>query len=374
MLSPIRATKALLFTAMMAIPVSAIAQEAPKVVIAAAYTDDIIDEAVFIGRGEAVDKVELVARVSGFVEEVLVEDGAMVAAGDALYRIEDDAYVAAVAASEASVKQAEAELELARIELGRKQELFDRGTTPESELDLAKANEQVAEAHVASAEASLRQARLDLSYTTIVAPFDGRIGSTAISVGELVNPTSGSLVTLVRVAPIYVTFSLSEKELLDIMDALDNPVVQESDFDLAPPVFARLPNGTQLEEQGEMVFLDNRVDPATGTIAARAEFANEDTRIFDGSFLNVIIQSPVPRQALLIPQAAVQRDQRGDFVLVVNSEQLVEQRYLELGRNEGLAVTVRDGLVEGESVIVEGLQRVRPGVAVDAVLSGTEQE
>ncbi|NRB34552.1 MAG: efflux RND transporter periplasmic adaptor subunit [Rhodobacteraceae bacterium] len=347
---------------------------APKVAISAAYTADIVDEVEFIGRGEAVDKVELVARVSGFIQNVDAADGSTVKQGDVLYRIEPDEYEAAVAAAVASVDRAKAELELASIELNRTRELFERGTTPESQFDLARANEQVAKAQLASAQSALRQAELNLSYTQVTAPFDGRIGRSIASIGELVGPTSGSLVNVVSISPIYVSFSLSEKNLLDIMEAMEREVINNENLDLAPPVFARLPNGIVLEEEGEIVFMDNRVDPATGTISVRAVFQNEREMIFDGSFLNVIIRSPVPRSALLIPQAAVQRDQRGDFVLVVNSEQLVEQRYVELGVNEGAQVTVLDGLVEGESVIVEGLQRVRPGVAVDAVLAARGQE
>jgi membrane fusion protein (multidrug efflux system) len=355
-------------------PFSLAAQQAPKVAIAAAYSAEITDEAVFIGRGEAIDAIDLVARVSGFVDDVHMKNGARVDAGTPLFSIEPETYQASIASAQASVAQAEAELALARIELSRKNELFLRGTTPESELDAARANEKVGEAHLAASQAALRQAELELSYTEISAPFDGRLGRATVSTGELVNPNSGPLVTLVRTSPIYVSFSLSEKDLLEIMDAMDREVVQFGDFSNAPPVFLRLPNGDVMDEQGTMVFMDNRVDPTTGTISVRAEFQNEDRKIFDGSFLSVIVKAPVPRNALLIPQAAVQRDQRGDFVLVVSAEQLVEQRYVTLGHNEEAAVIVVDGLVDGETVIVEGLQRVRPGVAVNAVLTGQGQE
>jgi membrane fusion protein (multidrug efflux system) len=135
-----------------------------------------------------------------------------------------------------------------------------------------------------------------------------------------------------------------------------------------------LPNGTELDEIGRVVFADNRMDPATGTITVRAEFANERGLIIDGSFLTVRIQDIEPTTVLLIPQAAVQRDQRGEFVLVVGQQRTVEQRYVKLGRQVETAVVVTDGMREGETVIVEGLQRVRPGVQVDAVLAGTATE
>ena len=139
----------------------------------------------------------------------------------------------------------------------------------------------------------------------------------------------------------------------------------------SPKVFVQLPDGTRLEEAGTVVFLDNRINPATGTISLRAEFANSRKMILDGSFVTVIIEALEPTLSVLVPQSAIQRDQRGPFVLVVTDQQRVEQRYIQLGPEEGTAIVVSDGLREGESVIVEGLQRVRPGVEVNAVLSGT---
>lgn len=349
-------------------------QPAPKVSIAAARTIEITDEAAFIGRGEAIDKVDLVARVSGFVEEVIAENGSVVKEGDPLFRIQSDSYVAAVSSAEATLEQAKAELTLAGIELGRKQELYDRGTSPESELDIARANELVAEAQVTAARAALKQANLDLSYTVINAPFDGRLSRAMVSVGELVTPQSGALVSLVRTAPIYVNFALTEKTLLSITSNARAEKLDYEDFSNSPPVSVRLPDGSMLDEIGDIVFVDNRINPATGTISIRAQFDNANRLIFDGSFVHVVVRAPQSRQALAIPQSAVQRDQRGDFVLVVNAQQMVEQRYVTLGVTEGVEVVVQDGLTEGETVIVEGLQRVRPGAAVDAVLTGTEAE
>ena len=170
---------------------------------------------------------------------------------------------------------------------------------------------------------------------------------------------------------MYVTFSLSEPQLLSILERLDRGIDDLIQSDQSPNVFVKLPNGTLLDEPGSVVFLDNRIDPATGTISLRAEFENAQRVILDGGFVSVVIEELEPTLSVLIPQNAVQRDQRGDFVLVVTDQQLVEQRYVTLGPFEGTAVIVADGLREGESVITEGLQRVRPGVSVDAVLAGT---
>lgn len=345
----------------------------PKVSIAAAYTEEITEEAVFIGKAEAIDQVDIVARVSGFVEEVLVEDGAVVERGDLLFRIESDSYAATLDARKADLGKAKAELELTSIELARKTELLARGSAPESERDIARANELSAEASVQSAEAAIRQAELELSYTEVLAPFSGRVGRMTVSVGELVGPSTPPLINLVREAPIYVGFSLSERQLGNVLETLETNAADMTRTDGAPDVFVTLPNGTQLEKPGKIVFMDNRISPTTGTISLLAEFENTRKLILDGAFLNVRIQALEPTESLLVPQASIQRDQRGDFVLVVNAQQMVEQRYVQTGASVGPAIVITEGLQEGESVIVEGLQRVRPGAQVDAILSGQSE-
>jgi RND family efflux transporter MFP subunit len=346
----------------------------PRVIIAAAYSEEIIEEAVFIGRGEAIDMVDIVARVNGFLEETTVANGALVAEGDLLFRIEPDAYEAALEARRADLARAEANLELAELELARKEELLRRGSVPVSERDLARANKLSADAEIRAAQAAIRQAELDLSYTEIHAPFPGRVGRVAISVGDLVGPGTPPLVTLIRESPIYVAFSLDEKQLTDINQNLAERGQRIEASGRSPDVFVQLPNGTDLGETGRIVFLDNRIDPATGAVTVRAEFDNAERLIFDGAFVNVRIQAVEPVTRTLVPQPALQRDQRGDFVLVVNDQQMVEQRYILTGDQVGTAVIVTEGLQPGEAVIVEGLQRVRPGVPVDPVLVGTVEE
>lgn len=352
---------------------AAVAQDAPppKVTVAAAITQDITNKATFIGKGEAVDKVGVVARVTGFLREIAVADGAEVKEGDLLFRIEPEQYEAAVAAQEALLAQAEANLTLTQVELARKQTLVDRGSIAQSELDVALANEKVAEAAIQSAKAAIDQAQLDLDYTEITAPFDGRIGRLQRSIGELVGPDTGDLVTLVSETPTYVTFSLSERQLTDVMQA---DFGKESPEDASTrPVYVELPNGTDLDEVGHLAFADNRIDQSTGSISVRALFDNTARMIVDGAFVKVSIESSDPVAKVLVPQAAVQRDQRGGFVLVVGNDNVVEQRYIETGEQVELSIVVNDGLQDGETVIVEGLQRVRPGVPVDPVLAGTAE-
>ena len=347
---------------------------APKVAVAAAYSKMIVEETVFLGRGEAVDKADIVARVDGFLQEKLVADGEVVPEGQPLFRIEADRYRNELAAKRADLARAEANLQLANAELSRKAKLVARGSTSISEFDVAKANVAVAEANVASARAAIQQAELNLSYTEITAPFPGRVGRSKRSIGEIVNSTTGPLTTLVRERPIFVSFSLNEKQMIEALERVGGGIAELTEGAQWPDVFVTLQNGTVLEETGQIVFIDNRIDPATGTIAFRAEFPNEKGFIVDGGFMSVRIKSPESTERLLVPQAAVQRDQRGEFVLVVNQQQTVEQRYIEVGPEQGLAVIVLSGLQEGEAVIVEGLQRVRPGVPVEAVLTAVRQE
>ncbi len=170
-----------------------------------------------------------------------------------------------------------------------------------------------------------------------------------------------------RVSPVYVGFSLSEGEYLSAVERLGGDISKALNPENSPPVRLRLPNGEVFDETGWLVFVDNKVDPATGTIALRAQFDNARGFLVPGTFVNVEIDSKQAATKLLVPQAAVQRDQKGDFVLVVGADGLVEQRHITTGQQVETDFVVEDGLQEGESVIVEGLQRVRPGVPVKAI-------
>lgn len=340
---------------------------APKVSVMAAVDKPIRASETFIGRGEAIDKVDLVARVSGYLQDILIQDGAEVTQGDLLFRIESSSYEAALESARAELAKAEANLELAGLDLNRKQELFERGSLPEAERDTARANELVAEATVRAAKASVRQAELNLSYTEVRAPFSGRAGRIAVSLGEVIDPGAKTLVNIVREAPVYVSFSLNEKQYVEVLQEVGSEAADLENAEDVPDVFVILPNNSELSERGQISFVDNRVDPTTGSVAIIAKFENKQGLILDGSFLTVGLKAQETQNKIVISQAAIQRDQQGPFVLVVDETNLVSQRYIVTGDVLGTEIVILDGLVVGEQVVVEGLQRIRPGVEVNPV-------
>ncbi|MGI1663117.1 efflux RND transporter periplasmic adaptor subunit [Palleronia sp. KMU-117] len=355
---------AALVAAALFVPVSVAAQEGaprPAVVVAPATMLDFEQSASFSGRLVASERVDLRARVSGFIEEIPFREGARAAAGDVLFVIEDAGYRAAVAEIDARIMAAEAERKLASLERERTKTLVDRGTLSQADLDRADASLARAEGALSQLQAARTQADLNLSYTRITAPFDGILGLTAYDVGALVGPDSGPLVTLTKLDPIFVEFPVSTGILLDYNDR-----VAAGEVSGVGSVTIQLSNGAFHPEPGTLDFIDARVAQGTDTVLVRAEFANPDGRLLDGALVQVVLAATGGDLRVAVPAQAIQRDLAGPFVMVVDGTGTVSQRRVETGPSARGVVAIASGLEEGELVVTEGLNKVRPGVTVDA--------
>lgn len=318
----------------------------------------------FSGRLEAVERVEVRSRVAGAVKAVHFREGALVKAGDLLVSIDPEPFEAEVEEAEAQVEAAEARVELARNELERGQRLFNSRTVSQRDLDERVNAQRAAEASLRAMEAKLRSARLNLSYTSVRAPVSGRVGKAEITVGNLVaaGPGAPVLTSLVSVDPIYASFNADEGTVLKALSSLG------ADADVAREIH-RIPvlmNAAQgpAPRPGRMQLVDNQVDPRTGTVRVRAEFSNPDGRLLPGQFVRLEMGQARTAPALLISERAVGTDQDKKFVLVVDAANTASWREVTLGAPvDGLRV-VTSGLTAGERVVVNGLQKVRPGATV----------
>jgi len=334
---------------------------APAVVVAPVTSKSVSNSLEFVGQTEAYQKVELRARVTGVLTETNFKDGAQVKADQLLFVIDPAEFQAAHDAAAAKVERSKATILEAKQKLERYKILVERGTAAQASLDEATATEGEATADLAAAQADLERAKLDLGYTKISAPISGQIGSSAVDVGNLIGPDTGVLATLIAMDPIRVIFSISEQDFLDYKQAQKNGDAEK----FTPRI--KLANDTVYPHDGTWDFVDNQVDPSTGTIGVRVEFPNTDGLILPGLFVNVVLVSADPKDQLVVAQAAVQENQTGPFVLVVNNENRVEMRPIKTGQRAGTDIVVTDGLTKGEMIVIEGIQKVRPGGLVDPV-------
>ena len=339
----------------------------PSVSVAPAERVDINPRSEFVGQTVAIDTVELRARIEAFLVRRAFVEGEDVAAGALLFSLEREPFEAAVQAAAARVAEQRAAVVRTRRDLQRARTLQGQGNLSQQSLDRAEADHQQAEALLQGSEADLRQAQINLGYTTITAPFAGRIGRSTFSVGQWVGPDSGALATLVSLDPIYVVFNVSEQQFLESLPRV-REARRQATAELVYVPRLRLANRMEHEYAGRLTFVDNAVDPTTGTIAVRAEFPNPEKLLVPGLFVTVLLDEAQPKPALLIPQAAVQQDHGGLFVLVVGEGDKVEARRIGTGARVGVGWEVTSGLAEGERVIWQGIQKVRPGMVVAPTL------
>jgi membrane fusion protein, multidrug efflux system len=339
----------------------------PAVSVTPVVSRQVTETGGYIGRVTAIDKVEIVARVPGFIEQRNFTEGQQVKKGDLLFRIEQATYKAAVEQARAALARAKATEVNAKLQLERGKELLRTNNIAQATVDQRAADENAAQASVMEAQAQLEQAEINLGYTEIRSPIDGRIGLATFTVGNLVQPSSGRLATIVSQDPIYVIFQVSQRNVLEYRRR-----VAQSDSNTHLTVHIKLPDGTPYPHPGLTNFLDVQVDPTTDTVAVRAQVPNPDGLLNPGGVVGVTAERGAPRSALTIPQSAVLLDQAGRYVLLVDAEKKVEQRRVTTGVEQGRNVVVTDGLKAGELVIVEGIQKVRPGQVVTAnVMPGT---
>ena len=342
----------------------------PLVTVAPVTVEDVNPPADYIGHVEAIQAVDLRARVEGFLEQINFNEGENVPAGKVLYVIEQAPYLAKVAIDKAQLAQAEAELARANQHLKRLRSVLS-ASIPATDIDDAVAAQSRAEAQIAIAQANLNRSLLDLGYTSIKAPISGRIGRTAYTRGNLVGPSSKPLARIVQMDPIRVVYSISDNNFAAIQMALNDAVEGQQSLALVPRV--RLANGTILETEGRIDFVDNEMDPATGTIAIRAEFENSKGLLIPGQYVNMLVTLTQPKLRPVIPQSAVLVNQQGPYTLVVDKKNIANVRPISIGQAVGTMWAVESGLDKGELVIVEGIQKVRPGQPVQ-INSGRPQE
>jgi membrane fusion protein (multidrug efflux system) len=347
-----------------AAPPTTASAPAPAVGVRLATMKGVSRSFEFVGRIKATDKVEIRARIEGFLEKILFREGQDVKAGDLLFQIEKVNFEARLQQAKANLAVAEAELTNAQLEYNRHVELLKRQFSPQSQVDADKAALDTATGKVMQMKAALTQAKVNLDYTDIRAPIDGRIGRFNYTLGNLVNPASGVLVTIVSQDPIYVLFPVSVRDLDTIREAR-----RKEDGGLAKiDIRLRLSNGQDYPHKGVWNFTDPQVDQQTDSLIMRATIANPERTLSDGQFVTAIIQERQEAPRLVIPQVALQIDQSGYYVLIVDGQQKAELRRVQTGTNLGTDVVVTSGLQEGDRVIVDGIQKVRPGQLVQATV------
>lgn len=342
----------------------------PAVGVLTAERRAVTESSEFVGRVEAIDRVDLRARVTGFLEQRAFREGQEVAAGETLFRLERAPFDAQFAQAAAQVASAEAELANATIQLNRARELVRTQAGTQARVDDATAAQRSAQATLLGAQAQQRVASINLGYTEIAAPFAGKIGRSNFSPGAVVGPDAGALATVVSQDPMRVAFPVSLRTGQELRDRFEG-----RGGVAAVRVRIRLVNGQIFDQAGRIEFVDTQVNRDTDTLLVRAVIPNPlrgtagptgepERTLIDGMFVTVYVEGIEPVQSVVLPRAAVLQDQQGNFVFVLGQGNRAERRGVALGRSIADQVVIERGLDGGETVVTEGVQRVRPGQPV----------
>lgn len=355
----------IVFNKIMSIIGAKMAAEAQKrpVQVEIAYTTEkeIYPQTESVGRIEAKYSVDVVARINGWLQKRYFQEGAFVKKGQTLFLIQPNEYAIAVQQAQAAVEQSQAALINSEKELVRARELVKNDFVSKSYYDNALATRDQNKAALDVNRANLAAAKLNLSYTKVVSPVDGKVGKILITEGNLVNPQSGALTKIVSTSPIYAYFTIKSEDYVKYMkNAADAGKDALSGMD----VTIKLSDGSEYKEKGKLEFVNNEVDPTAGTISLRATFVNKDNILVPGDFVNVTATSKKPVSVVLVPQVAVSDSTSGTYVWVIDENKQAQQRFVKIDKQEGESWVVLEGLKTNEMVIKSGFQRLRPGSPV----------
>jgi membrane fusion protein, multidrug efflux system len=343
---------------------------APAVGVITLQPQPMTESYEFNGRIQPINSVNIVARVTAWLDKQLFVEGTDVKKGDLLYTLEKPPFEAAVDRQKAAVAQAEAQLENANIELQRAQQLLDKAAGTQQRFDTAQATQRSAAAQLKAAQAQLETAQIDRAYTDMYSPIDGRIGRTSVTIGNVVSPSSGTLTTVVSQDPMYVVFPVPTRRAIELREQYG----ESGGFD-AVKIRVRLPDGRIYGETGKLDFANNTIAQDTDTLVLRAVIANpvlasqsaggvKLRELVADEFVTVFVESVERKLVIAVPRAAILSDQQGSYVYVVDAQNIARQRRVRLGQLTPETAAILEGLNEGERVIVEGVQRARPNAPV----------
>ncbi len=341
-----------------------VAPAPPEVIVSHPLKKEVTQYLEFTGTTAALEFVEIRARVEGWLESVNFTPGSQIKKGDLLFVIDPRPFQAQVDQNEAALKGRQADLQLKQANLNRARQLLSTASISQLQYDINNAEEAVAAAQVGIAKADLEKAKLDLAYAKVNAPTSGRVSRNYIDIGNLVGAKDKTLLTeIVNDSSVYLYFDVSERDLLMIIrrwPRIETEAISERD---RAPAFLQLADETGYPHEGKVDFVESRIDPSTGTLRVRAIFVNDKRLLVPGLFGRVRVPME-QKEAMLLPELAVGISQAGRYVLVINKDHVVEQRLVKTGQLEGTLRVIEDGLNKDEWVVVNAIQRARPGTKV----------